>query len=141
MVHALEKSGNYLRPGGCILVIHDLVDPPRIEVHNPNGQFYAGQLLSNTGFENQRVADQSVDQAIQKGDFSTTQVQIFENYIRADSLAAMDAWLAEDWESAYMTKGTRIKVKQLVGRLGPEAEVVLHMISRITRLDPIKKKI
>jgi len=141
MVHALEKSGNYLRPEGCILVIHDLVDPPRIEVHNPNGQFYAGQLLSNTGFENQRVADQSVDQAIQKGDFSTTQVQIFENYIRADSLAAMDAWLAEDWESAYMTKGTRIKVEQLVGRLGPEAEVVLHMISRITRLDPIKTKI
>ena len=136
-MHALEKAGNYLNPGGCILVIHDLVDPPRIEVHNPDGQFYAGQLLSNTGFENQRMADQAVDQAIQKGGFSTTQAQIFENYIRADSLASMDNWLAEDWESAYMTKGTRIKVEQLVDRLGPESEVVLHMISRITRLDPV----
>jgi hypothetical protein len=141
MVHALEKSGNYLRPGGCLLVVHDLVDPPRIEVHTPEGQFYAGQLLSNTCFENQRMADQAVDQAIQKGDFSSTRVQIFENYMRADSLASMDAWLAEEWESAYLTEGTRIKVEQLVDRLGPEAEVVLHMISRITRLDPIKTKI
>jgi len=140
MVHALEKSSSYLKPGGCILVIHDLVDPPRIEVHTPEGQFYAGQLLSNTGFENQRMADQAVDQAIQKGGFSSTRVQIFENYIRADSLAAMDAWLAEDWESAYMTKGTRREVEQLVDRLGPAAEVVLHMISRITRLDPVMTK-
>ncbi len=137
MVHALEKAGNYLNPGGCILVIHDLVDPPRIEVHNPDGQFYAGQLLSNTGFENQRMADRAVDQAIQKGKFSSTRVQIFENFIRANSLASLDAWVAEDWESAYMTKETRIEVEQLVGRMGPEAEVVLHMISRITRLDPV----
>ena len=140
MVHALEKSGSYLRPGGCILVIHDLVDPPRIEVHTQEGQFYAGQLLSNTWFENQRKADQAVDQAIQKGGFSSTKVQIFENYIRADSLASMDAWLAEDWESAYLTEGTRSRVEQLVDRLGAETEVVLHMISRITRLDPIKNK-
>jgi hypothetical protein len=138
MVHALEKSGSFLRPGGCILVIHDLVDPPRIEVHAPEGEFYAGQLLSNTGFENQRMADQAVDQAVQKGVFSSTQVQIFENYMRADSLASMDAWLAEDWESAYLTEGTRMEVEQLVDRLGAEAEVVLHLISRITRLDPIK---
>jgi len=137
-VHALEKSGSFLRPGGCILVIHDLVDPPRIEVHAPEGEFYAGQLLSNTGFENQRMADQAVDQAVQKGVFSSTQVQIFENYMRADSLASMDAWLAEDWESAYLTEGTRMEVEQLVDRLGAEAEVVLHLISRITRLDPIK---
>lgn len=137
-MHALEKSGSFLRPGGCILVIHDLVDPPRIEVHAPEGEFYAGQLLSNTGFENQRMADQAVDQAVQKGVFSSTQVQIFENYMRADSLASMDAWLAEDWESAYLTEGTRMEVEQLVDRLGAEAEVVLHLISRITRLDPIK---
>lgn len=136
-MHALEKSGNYLGPGGCILVIHDLVDPPRLEVHNPDGQFYAGQLLSNTGFENQRMADQAVDQAIHKGVFSSSQAQIFENFIRADSLASLDAWVAEDWESAYMTKGTRIKVDQLVGRMGAEAEVVLRLISRITRLDPV----
>ena len=64
--------------------------------------------------------------------------QIFENYMRADSLASMDAWLAEDWESAYLTEGTRMEVEQLVDRLGAEAEVVLHLISRITRLDPIK---
>ena len=118
-------------------MIHDLVDPPRLEVHNPDGQFYAGQLLSNTGFENQRMADQAVDQAIHKGVFSSSQAQIFENFIHADSLASLDAWVAEDWESAYMTKGTRIKVDQLVGRMGAEAEVVLRLISRITRLDPV----
>ena len=140
MVHALRKAADLLRPGGCLLEIHDLVDPPRIEVHTPDQQFYAGQLLSSTGLENQRQAEQAVDQVIHEGAFSSSQVQVFENFIRAGSLAALDTWLAEDWESAYMTEETRKKVEQLVGRMGAEAEVVLHMISRITRLDPIETK-
>lgn len=137
MVHALRKAADLLRPGGCLLEIHDLVDPPRIEVHTQDQQFYAGQLLSSTGLENQRQAEQAVDQVIHEETFSSSQVQVFENFIRAGSLASLDTWLAEDWESAYMTEETRHQILKLVSQFGEKAEVVLRMNSRLTRLDPL----
>lgn len=138
MVHALEKTGRFLRPGGCLLDIHDLVDPPRIEIHARDQQVFAGQLLSTSGFESQRQADQAMDQVIQRGLFSSTHSKIFENFIRADSIDSMEACLAEDWESAYMTSETHRTVEALAAGLGEETQVVLRMISRITRLDPVK---
>ena len=136
MVHALKKVKPWLSPEGHILVIHDLVDPPRIEVHNQNQQLYAGQLFSDNGFENQRMADQAIDQVVQEGLFSSSQPHIFENYDRADSLTSLLDWLAETWESTYMTDGTKRKIDDLVEQMGWESEVVLHMLTRIVKLDP-----
>ena len=140
MVHALRKAADLLRPGGCLLEIHDLLDPPRLEIHSHDQLFYAGQLLSTTGWENQRQAEQAVDQVIHEGTFSSSQVQVFENFIRALSLASLDTWLAEDWESAYMAEETRYQILKLVSQFGENAEVVLRMNSRLTRLDPLHKQ-
>lgn len=134
-MHALRKVRPWIRPDGYVLVIHDLVDPPRIEVHNQQHYFYAGQLLNNNSFENLLQADQAVDTVIQEGIYSTKQSKIFENYIRADSLPSMLEYLADSWENAYMTDGTRNKLDELVETLGEDSEVVLHMISRMVRLD------
>jgi len=135
MVHALEKVRPWLDNSGYVLVIHDLVDPPRIEIHSDDQHIYAGQLLSDTGFENQHQADQAVDQVVQEGIYYSDQSRIFENNIRADSLQGMLEWLAESWESTYMTADTHQKVEELVDFLGEDSEVVLHLISRIVKLD------
>jgi hypothetical protein len=135
MVHALEKVRPWLDNSGYVLVIHDLVDPPRIEIHRQDQHIYAGQLLSDTGFENQHQADQAIDQVVQEGIYYSDQSRIFENDIRADSLRGMLDWLAESWESAYMTDATHQKVEELVDFLGEDSEVVLHLISRIVKLD------
>jgi hypothetical protein len=49
MVHALEKAASCLNRGGVILEVHDLVDPPRIEVHSdgaePSGLRRSGQAF------------------------------------------------------------------------------------------------
>ena len=95
MVHALNKVKPWLSQEGYILVIHDLIDPPRIEIHNQNQQHYAGQLFSDNGFAKQQMADQAINQVIQEGLFSSSQSQIFENYDCADSLASLLDWLAE----------------------------------------------
>jgi hypothetical protein len=135
MVHALEKVKTWLVQGGYVLIVHDLVDPPRVEIHNRNRQFYAGQLSSDTGFENQRLADQAIDQVIHEGIYTSDQTRIFEYDIRADSLRGMLDLLAESWESAYLTDDTREKVEELVDLMGGDSEVVLHLISRIVKLD------
>jgi hypothetical protein len=136
MVHALSKAGSSLSPGGVILEIHDLVDPPRIEVHSEQSEIFAGQLLSSNDFENQRQADQAIDQVIERGEFQSDRAVVFENYIRADTLESMMNWLETEWESAYIIEGTRRKVVDLVAQAGENSEVVLRMVSRLNLLTP-----
>jgi predicted S18 family serine protease len=135
MVHALEKIRPWLVPGGCVLVIHDLVDPPRVEVHNREHHAYAGQILSVNYFENQYQADHAVDSVIQSGYYFSKHSSIFEYYIRATSLSVMVEYLEETWESASIPDGTLQKVNELVEILGEDSEVVLRMISRIVKLE------
>ncbi len=136
MVHALRKAASSLNPGGIILEVHDLVDPPRIEVHTKQSEIFAGQLLSNNNFENQRLADQAIGQVIEDGFLLSDQARVFENYIRADTFDLLADWLDEEWESAYVPQGTRRKVIDLIAQSGEESEVVLRMVTRLMILKP-----
>lgn len=136
MVHALNKAGSSLGSGGVVLEVHDLVDPPRVEVHSEQSETYAGQLLSSNDFENQRQADQAIDQVIERGEFQSNRAVVFENYIRADNLDSLINWLEAEWESAYIMKSTRRKVVDLVAQAGENSEVVLRMVSRLNLLKP-----
>ncbi len=136
MVHALRKAARNLKPGGIILEVHDLIDPPRIEIHSSEGEEFAGQLLSDNDFENQRHADQAIGEVIEEGSLYSGRAVVFENYIRADTFDSLNDWLDEEWESAYIPEGTRRKVVDLVAQSGGESEVVLRMVSRLMELKP-----
>lgn len=136
MVHALRKAARNLKPGGIILEVHDLIDPPRIEIHSSEGEEFAGQLLSDNDFENQRHADQAIGEVIEEGSLYSGRAVVFENYIRADTIDSLNDWLDEEWESAYIPEGTRRKVVDLVAQSGGESEVVLRMVSRLMELKP-----
>jgi hypothetical protein len=136
MVHALRKAVSSINPGGVILEVHDLVDPPRIEVHTNHNEIFAGQLLSNDNFENQRLADQAIGQVIEDGLLLSDQAIVFENYLRADTFDSLTEWLEENWESAYVPQGTREKVIDLIAQSGEGSEVVLRMVSRLMELKP-----
>ena len=136
MVHALRKAASSLNPGGVILEVHDLVDPPRIEVHTNQREIFAGQLLSDKNFENQRLADQAIGQEIEEGLLLSDQALVFEYYIRADTFDSLTDWLDESWESAYIPEGTGRKIIDLIAQSGGESEVVLRMVSRLMELKP-----
>jgi hypothetical protein len=136
MVHALRKAASSLNPGGVILEVHDLIDPPRIEIHTEQSEVFAGQLLSDNNFENQRLADQAISQVIEEGSLQSDRSIIFEYYMRADTFDAFTDWLDEEWESAYIPEGTRQKVIDLVAQSGEGSEVVLRMVSRLIELVP-----
>jgi len=139
MVHALRKAFSSLNPGGVILEVHDLVDPPRIEIHTNQSEIFAGQLLSDNNFENQRLADQAIGQVIEDGFLLSDQALVYENYLRADTFDSLTDWLDETWESAYIPEGTRRKVIDLIAKSGDESEVVLRMVSRLMELKPTPK--
>jgi hypothetical protein len=136
MVHALRKAAKSLNPGGVILEVHDLVDPPRIEIHSREGELFAGQLFSDNNFENQRHADQAIGEMIEEGSLRSDRAIVFENYIRSDTFEAFTDWLDEEWESAFIPEGTRRKVIDLIAQSGGEGEVVLRMVTRIMELTP-----
>ncbi len=136
MVHALEKAVSCLNQGGVILEVHDLVDPPRIEVHSQEGEFFAGQLLHTSDFENQRQADQALNHMVTSGNLESDRAVVFENYIRADSLASLASWLAEEWENAYLPEETQENIARLISAAGEDSEVVLRMVSRLNLFRP-----
>jgi len=136
MVHALRIAASSLNPGGVILEVHDLIDPPRIEIHTEQSEVFAGQLLSDNNFENQRLADQAISQVIEEGSLQSNRSIIFEYYMRADTFDDFTDWLDEEWESAYIPEGTRQKVIDLVAQSGEGSEVVLRMVSRLIELVP-----
>lgn len=136
MVHALKKAALCLKEGGIILNVHDLIDPPRIEVHTESRTPFAGQLFSDDDFANQRNTDQAINQAISDGLFTSERSLVFESYIRADSFESLETWLAESWESAYIPEDTREKIVDLTAQMGGENEVALRFVSRLMELKP-----
>ena len=139
MVHALEKAASCLNRGGVILEVHDLVDPPRIEVHSDGAEIFAGQLLSEVNFEKQQFADDAIGQVVAAGKLTSDQAIVFESYIRSDSLESMTKWLEEEWASVYIPENTHGKVIDLASNAGKSSEVVIRFVSRLNLLKSVTK--
>jgi len=136
MVHALKKAASFTKPGGVLIDIHDLLDPPRIEIHTSGRKFYVGQLFSSNDFENQRQADQALNSAVQNGFLISEKARIFEYPILAESFEALNEWLADTWESAYIIDETTRLINQVINQEGKRVEIALRMVSRIMMLRP-----
>ena len=95
MVHALQKAASFLNSGGVLIEVHDILDPPRIEVHAGGRANYIGQLLSSNDFEDQRYAEKALLQVIQNEFLSSVQSRIFEYLFYADSFADLNQWLED----------------------------------------------
>lgn len=137
MVHALKKTRNLLNPGGVVLNVHDLPDPPRIDVYTGGRASGAGRMLSHTDFEMQRQADDALAQAVEDGLFTKEEEQIFEYTIHADTYDALKECLAESWETAYLPEETTKQVNSLMSRAGEQAKILMRLSARITRLKPV----
>ena len=139
MVHALKKAASFTKPGGVLIDIHDLLDPPRIEIHTSARKLYVGQLFSSNDFENQRQADQTINTAVQDGFLVSDKACIFEYLILAESFEALNEWLADTWESAYIMDETTRLINQVINQEGKRVEIALRMVSRIMMLKPSKE--
>lgn len=137
MVHALEKVKDLLGPHGRVLEIHDLIDPPKIEVSVGASHRYIGQILSDTDFENQRIADEAILKVIYDGLYTSTRSAIFDYIMRADSLESMMAWLEESWESAYLIEDASQTIKKFQDQSREDFEIIVRFVSRIFQLDPV----
>ena len=136
MVHALQKAASFLNSGGVLIEVHDILDPPRIEIHAGGRANYIGQLLSSNDFEDQRYAEKALLQVIQNKFLSSVQSRIFEYLFYADSFADLNQWLEDSWEDAYMLDETKHLIEKMVKREGEGAKIALRSVARIMKLKP-----
>lgn len=136
MVHALQKSARLINSGGELVEVHDVLDPPRIEIHNAGRSKYVGQLLSSNDFEDQRLTEQALLQVIQSEELSCVQSSIFGYLFYADTFSDLNQWLADSWEDAYMLGETKQLIEKMVKREGEGAKIALCSVARILKLKP-----
>lgn len=134
MVHALRKTRSLLRPAGFVLEVHDVPRPPRIEVHTPLAEYFAGYLLSYIDFGDLRLAEEALDQVVEDGQFSILGEHFFNYPIRADSFADLEDLLSESWDDSYLTEGTAKRIKDLIKSVEGETKIVLVLTARLTIL-------
>ncbi len=85
MVHALEDIHHLLRPGGCLIDIHPVVDSSLIEVHQDGRLLYEVAWPSDSTV-NYHQADDALVQAVQRRLYSLERNEFFDYRVYGSSV-------------------------------------------------------
>ena len=134
MVHALEKIRRLLKPGGILIDIHPTCEPATIEVRLGAQEIPAGWVQETDDYSDYEHADQAVAAAVAGGLFAIERQAVFEFVWHADSLAALRAFLEDEWEAARIDDITAGRVDELLDSPQRDKEVIMRESIRIARL-------
>lgn len=144
MVHALAESRRLLKPGGLLVDIHPLPDPPLLAV-NRQGTCVFSEACPSQGAEAYRQADRAIDETIQRRQFAREQTTVFDFLTHAPSAAALDEHLtmisAFDQEpgdpgAERLWAELFARADEAAGASTPAVEVILLEKARMTSLRP-----
>ncbi len=138
MVHALKKVHGLLVPGGLLINVHDRPRPPWIDVKEKGRAIRVGRILDNSDFHLLRRTDAALVQVETSGRYVVEKRIVFEYNTRIDDFDSFDGWLADTWESMYITPEDRARLDAAMANAGEGAEVVIRWRARMSRLRAIK---
>jgi len=145
MVHALAESRRLLKPGGLLVDIHPLPDPPVLAVDREGRRAFS-EASPSQGAEAYRQADQAIDEAVQRRQFAQEQTTIFDFLTHAPSAAALDEYLtmisAFDQEpgdpgAERLWAELLARADEAAGASNPAVDVILLEKARMTSLRPL----
>jgi hypothetical protein len=134
MVHALQIAERILLPGGFVINVHDHPIPHMIEIKSSDTLTRVGWLLSKEEFKAERSAFNALAQVVDDGFFILDDEQDFEVNLYIDGLAECQAWLAETWESAFLTDTTINRIEELVRVSNIPSKIKINTPARMTKL-------
>jgi len=126
MVHALEIAHNLLKPGGVLVDIHPLGEPPAIQVRLEEKTIQVGWLQETDNFIEYPQATNAVAQAVSKGWFALDQQCEFIFITHAISWEELQSYLRTKWKDAILPEDAAIRVEKLLEDFGVGSEVVLE---------------
>ena len=126
MVHALEIAHNLLKPGGMMVDIRPLGEPPAIKVRLHEQTIQVGWLQERDDFIEYLQATKAIDQAISNGWFTLDQQREFIYKVHAVSWEALENYLRTKWKDAILPEEAAIRAQNLLEGFGTGSEVLLE---------------
>ncbi len=137
MVHALEKVHSLLAENGRFLDIHPHPDEPEIVVQLGDETHLVGWLHETDDRVEYGQADQALANVVQRDFFRVQQRETFMFHTYADSVEALQDYLAENWQDAVIDDRVAMQIKDLLN--SPKSGViVLRERVRIAALRPLR---
>jgi hypothetical protein len=139
MVHALEEVHRLLKPDGCLIEIHPILENPLVKV-------FAGSTVLFTGFypgfdylEDLRQAEKALLQSVQRGLFILQRSREFDFLTYGSSITELqDVWEepAESREAELYTQ-----VEEVMQAVGQGVKVAFYEKARINKFLPMQSRL
>ena len=94
MVHALEQIHRFLKPGGILVDIHPVAEPPLVEVHQGGRVLFAGPFPGFSHEDDQRAED-ALASAVERGLYARERHAQFEFLVYASSFPELLDYVEE----------------------------------------------
>ncbi len=133
MVHALEKVHSLLKPGGELIDIHPLFDPPAFEVRVGAKKFPVGWLRETDDYEEYELADEALAEVVKRGLFALERQGIFSFVTHADTAAELKQYLIENWSDAIIDEVIFAQAAELFNSIERDKEMILRVSTNIAR--------
>ncbi len=144
MVHALEEIQRLLKPDGCLIEIHPVLEAPLIKVYQGSNVLFVEPYPGYCDEEDLRAEDARA-QVVQRGLFVIERSGEFDLPTYGSSVpelrdywAKIDAYDDSPKEEAVEARRTELyaRVEEIMRTAGQGAEVALHERASIARLNP-----
>jgi hypothetical protein len=134
MVHALEKVHGLLKPGGELIDIHPMFDPPAFEVRVGEKKFPVGWLRETDDYEEYELADEALAEVVKRGLFSIEHKGTFSFITHADTAAELKQYLIENWSDAIIDEIIFARAEEMFNSIERDKEMILRVSTNIMRL-------
>ena len=126
MVHALEIIQPWLKPDGWLIDIHPTSEPASIAVRLHDRIILAGWVNERDDYVEYDWADEALRRGVDNGLFELEQRSTFEFVWHADSLADLEAYLAEEWRDAVIDPLTAARLSDLLRSTEQDKEILVR---------------
>jgi hypothetical protein len=133
MVHALEKVHSLLKPGGQLIDIHPMFDPPAFEVRVGAKKFPVGWLRETDDYEEYELADEALAEVVKRGLFEIERKGTFSFITHADSATELKQYLIDEWKDAIIDEVTFAHAAELFNSIERDKEMILRVTTNIAR--------
>jgi len=149
MVHALQEIQRMLKPDGCLIDIHPVLEAPLIKVYQGSRILFVEPDLGYDYEEDLRQAENALTQVLDRRLFVIERSSEFELITYASSVPELrDFWAKvggyddSPKDQAVEARLTELYdgVEEIRRAAGKKAEVAYHERARITRLNPNARK-
>ncbi len=134
MVHALEEIHRLLKPDGCLIEIHPILETPLVKVYQESSLLLVGPYPGYDYEEDLYQAESALQQIVQRRLFVIERSSEFDFLTYGSSITE----LQDFWSEPAPAREAELyaRVEEVMQATGQAAKVTLRERVRITRLNP-----